>query len=108
MGKLLSLQWKNPENNYLNQVIKFNITSNESYQHSVSLSMILRIRYTSVVFISTYQNVTKNVSMTEHKNKLRNCQDGKKISTEIISSVKSWIRSWDQKKKDISGKTGNT
>lgn len=32
----------------------------------------------------------------------------KKISTATISSVKSWIDSWDRKKKDISGKTGNT
>lgn len=44
----------------------------------------------------------------EHKHKLRNCQDGKKCSTATISSVKSWIGSWNRKKKDISGKTGNT
>lgn len=30
----------------------------------------------------------------------------KKINTAIISSVKSWIGSWD-KKKEISGKFGN-
>ena len=32
-GKKISLQWRNPANTYLNQVIKANIINNRIYQH---------------------------------------------------------------------------